>query len=338
MNRRIVARAPGKLFLLGEYAVLDGCPAVVAAVGGYVEVSIQIAGPPGTVSIQAPPHAPATTFSPGEPLPLCGPLRFALAAIRATMPFRRPGIRLDISSRLSGPDGTTLGLGSSAAVTVAVVAGMTAAGGADPAVPMWRKSVLTLALGAHRAAQDGLGSGADVAASVYGGVIRFAPGNGSLPTVTPLTLPSDTILLAGWTGEPASTQGLVRHYRAAAARAPAVQHAFAKTSRACVDRFVQGLSDRSLPLDPVTANGDALESLGRQLDLPLMTNPLHRLVTVAREHGAGAKVSGAGGGDCGIALTRDLAVAERIRSAWRSIGITPLDLAIERKGVTLAYT
>jgi len=338
MNRRIVARAPGKLFLLGEYAVLDGCPAVVAAVGGHVEVSLEIAGPPGTVSIQAPPYAPATTFSPGGPPPLCGPLRFALAAVRATTPFRRPGIRIDIESRLSGPDGTTLGLGSSAAVTVAVVAVMTAAAGADPTSPTWRKSVLTLALGAHRAAQDGLGSGADVAASVYGGVIRFAPGNGSLPTVTPLTLPPDTILLAGWTGEPASTQGLVKHYRAAAGRAPAVQHAFAKTSRACVDRFVRGLSDRSLPLEPMTANGDALESLGRQLDLPLMTTPLRRLVTVAREYGAGAKVSGAGGGDCGIALTRDRSVAERIRSAWRSIGITPLDLAVENQGVTLAYT
>jgi len=338
MNRRIVARAPGKLFLLGEYAVLDGCPAVVAAVGGHVEVSLEIVGPPGTVSIQAPPHAPATTFSPGEPLPLRGPLRFALAAVRATTPFRRPGIRIDIASRLSGPDGTTLGLGSSAAVTVAVVAVMTAAAGADPTLPMWRKSLLTLALGAHRDAQDGLGSGADVAASVYGGVIRFAPGNGSLPTVTPLTLPSDTILLAGWTGEPASTQGLVTHYRAAAVRAPAVQHAFEKSSRTCVDSFVRGLSDRSLPLDPVTANGDALESLGGQLDLPVMTAPLRRLVAVAREHGAGAKVSGAGGGDCGIALTRDRSVAERIRSAWRSIGITPLDLAIENQGVTLAYT
>jgi mevalonate kinase len=216
--------------------VLDGCPAVVAAVGGHVEVRLQIAGAPGTVRIQAPPHAPVTTFSPGEPLPLCGPLRFALSAVRTTMPFRRPGIRIDIASRLSGPDGTTLGLGSSAAVTVAVVAAMSAAAGGDDTSPMWRKSVLTLALGAHRAVQNGLGSGADVAASVYGGVIRFVRENGSLPTVTPLTFPSDTILLAGWTGEPASTQGLVTHYRAAAARVPAVQHAFAKTSRTGVPR------------------------------------------------------------------------------------------------------
>jgi phosphomevalonate kinase len=69
-----------------------------------------------------------------------------------------------------------------------------------------------------------------------------------------------------------------------------------------------------------------------------MTGPLRRLVTAARERGAGAKVSGAGGGDCGIALTRDRPVAERIRSAWRAIGIKPLDLAIENEGVTLAYT
>ena len=37
-----VARAPGKLFLLGEYAVLDGCPAVVAAVDRYVTVGLRL--------------------------------------------------------------------------------------------------------------------------------------------------------------------------------------------------------------------------------------------------------------------------------------------------------
>jgi phosphomevalonate kinase len=68
-----------------------------------------------------------------------------------------------------------------------------------------------------------------------------------------------------------------------------------------------------------------------------MTDSLRRLVTVARDNGAGAKVSGAGGGDCGIALTRERPVAERVRSAWRAIGITPLDLTIENQGVTLAY-
>ena len=35
-----VARAPGKLVALGEYAVLDGAPAVVLALDRYVEATI----------------------------------------------------------------------------------------------------------------------------------------------------------------------------------------------------------------------------------------------------------------------------------------------------------
>ena len=35
-----VARAPGKLVALGEYAVLDGAPAVVLAVDRYVEAAV----------------------------------------------------------------------------------------------------------------------------------------------------------------------------------------------------------------------------------------------------------------------------------------------------------
>ena len=40
----IGARAPGKLVALGEYAVLDGAPAVVLALDRYAEVAIADSG------------------------------------------------------------------------------------------------------------------------------------------------------------------------------------------------------------------------------------------------------------------------------------------------------
>ena len=36
----IVARAPGKLVALGEYAVLEGAPAIVLAVDRYCEATL----------------------------------------------------------------------------------------------------------------------------------------------------------------------------------------------------------------------------------------------------------------------------------------------------------
>ena len=43
------ARAPGKLFVTGEYAVLEGAPALVAAVDRYARVSVLPGNGPGVV-------------------------------------------------------------------------------------------------------------------------------------------------------------------------------------------------------------------------------------------------------------------------------------------------
>ena len=49
--------------------------------------------------------------------------------------------------------------------------------------------------------------------------------------------------------------------------------------------------------------------------------------------GAAAKPSGAGGGDCGIALATSEAQADAVRAAWRAEGIVPLPVAIAAEGV-----
>ena len=49
---------------------------------------------------------------------------------------------------------------------------------------------------------------------------------------------------------------------------------------------------------------------------------------VAQEHGAAAKGSGAGGGDCGIALCLPGTDVPGMCSAWEAAGIRPLDLSV----------
>jgi phosphomevalonate kinase len=56
-------------------------------------------------------------------------------------------------------------------------------------------------------------------------------------------------------------------------------------------------------------------------------------VAAARRAGAVAKPSGAGGGDCGIALAESAAQAAAVRAAWEAEGIVPLALAIAPEGV-----
>ena len=337
MTPHVRTRAPGKLFLLGEYAVLDGCPAVVAAIDRYVEVRLQLTGPQRSVVIEAPQLEAVVTFAPADP-PVHHPLRFALAAYRGAL-ARLPeiagqGMQIQVASQLTTAVDASSGLGSSAAVVVATAAALYAAADRDLTDPSIRADLLSTGLEAHRLAQGGSGSGGDVAASVYGGIVRFESYSGRPVDVQPLHYPQSLILLAGWTGEPASTPNLIAAYRAAVQHAPALRAGFIDASRAAVTHFLDALAQGAGCADALNENGSALERFDDELSLGVMTPRLRELVRIARTAGAGAKPSGAGGGDCGIALTQSPGAAEHIRAAWTHAGITPLHLRIDQQGVT----
>lgn len=338
MTGVVAARAPGKLFIAGEYAVLDGCPAVVAAVDRFVTARVQVGAPGATVDVASAGHG-SVRFDAGKPPPEEGPLAFVIAAWRAVFE-RLPqladhSLSIELSSTLDDPGSGKTGLGGSAATVVATVAALCAALGAPSDSDDRRIAVLEAALAAHRRAQGGAGSGGDVVASVFGGVTLFEPRGEALPLVTEVPWPSGAELLAGWSGAAASTTGLVQRYRAVAPNAVARVGFFERT-RAAVAEFVAGLQCGRIAVEAINAAGDALERLGRDLDLPIVTPALRSLVHAARGCGAAAKASGAGGGDCAIAVATDAAMATAVRRAWGAAGLVALDLALSAEGVTIA--
>ena len=338
MTHRVIARAPGKLFVLGEYAVLDGCPAVVAAIDRVVEVTVESRRAGRGIRLDA--TVGCAEYSHINQLPDSGPWRFVAGALRAAL-YVCPGlaarhISITIASALDHGPGTKLGLGSSAAVTVGVIAAACAAGGTHLNDKASRHRLFALALETHRRVQGQRGSGADIAASVYGGVLLFQPRQRTAE-VTSLALPANTRLLAGWSGEPSSTADLVERYRAARNGSSAARAAFVAASRTVVEEFVAGLAHDTLSSHAVLTNGDLLEQLANDLALPLMTPRLRELVAIARAHGAAAKISGAGGGDCGIALAQDSDTARRVRNAWKAAGLTALDINLTKQGVNIGF-
>ncbi|MDX2168636.1 MAG: hypothetical protein SF182_16310, partial [Deltaproteobacteria bacterium] len=199
--------------------------------------------------------------------------------------------------------------------------------------------IFATALTAHHQAQNGVGSGADVAASVYGGLLRFERAAAeSLPAVAPLTPPPGFKLHIAWSGGAAATAPLVRRYLALEKReAPGcARHEFVVAARACVDAFAAGLAAGRVDIEAVDRNGRALEALARAGGLPLLTPELERIVALARDAGAGAKLSGAGGGDCAIAVTADGDGGARLAQAWRDAGVHTIDLGLQAGGVSIA--
>jgi phosphomevalonate kinase len=353
-------RVPGKLMVAGEYAVLEPHqPSLVVAVDRHVEATLARAEAftlslpgYGLLDVAFEPGPGGVAFASDDPrLRFVGEaLAVALAALgRPVQPFG-----LVLRSGLDDAQGRKFGLGGSAAAVVAVVAAVLNA--FDGPVPAMR--VFKAAAVAHLRAQGG-GSGADVAASSFGGWLRYASFNptwlaGRLARGGPLAevlaepwpflsverlspLPRDLRLCVGWTGAPASTQDMIARVAEVRTREPQAYEDFLAASRTAVEHLAAGLqsANRFRALDAVRRNGDALRRLGEVADIPIVTPALQRLIEAAEEAGGAGKSSGAGGGDCGVALVFGEVEAIRLEAAWHAVGIAPLRLGTSDAGVAV---
>jgi mevalonate kinase len=157
-------RAPGKLFVIGEYAVLHGGRALVAAIDAGISCRLESTS---TWCLTAPDLGVDGTLA-----DLSGESRSTL--LRAAVSAARDEFRLESPLRFT-VRGTCpasrrkYGLGGSAASVVVILAAAAAAVGEDLEAKRTRDRLFRRAFAVHRGYQRGRGSGADVAASVFGG-------------------------------------------------------------------------------------------------------------------------------------------------------------------------
>jgi len=306
----MAASAPGKLILFGEHAVVFGEPALSTAINLRAEVFARA-------------HSEwlADGASIDEPR-----YRYVKAAI-AKSKVHGP-LWLEIRSMV--PSGA--GLGSSAAVTVATLGALHAAGGTLETSRIAREAFEV----EHEV--QGRASPIDTSTASAGGgilVLREA-GEGLLWSIEQgnrrwflhrITLPPVDFVI-GNTGIGAATGPLVAAVKDRVDRDPDAAAAIREIGRITLDG-VRAFQRR----DFVAAGRlmDRNHSLLTQLGVghPM----LDRLVEAARKSSYGAKLTGAGGGGSMVALTdRSEATAEAIRAAGgkafvvRSdpVGVTPL--------------
>ncbi|WP_420095761.1 phosphomevalonate kinase [Brevibacterium sediminis] len=368
----IETRAPGKLFIAGEYAVVEpGQPAVLIAVDRCITVRLTESEGAGRIHSSEYGQAPVVwrREDDGEHIIVDErPFDYVLSAI-STVEELRSGrgaspryFDLEISSELNDSDGRKFGLGSSAAVTVATIAaldefyrlGLTL-------TERFKLAVLaTIAISTKA-------SGGDLAASTFGGWIRYSsPDRAALHahreahgvvsamscsewagcSARRVTPPSSLDLLVGWTGSPASTEHLVtrvhtpreRTDESSSESSPAAQKprplvSFAAESHTLVDDLVAAFDadDAEASLTTIRSVRGLLRRLSDSTGSLIETEALRDLCEIAETHGAAAKPSGAGGGDCGIALAHPHTEAQTILSGWEAAGIRPLDLGAHRE-------
>jgi phosphomevalonate kinase len=326
-----VARAPGKLVALGEYAVLDGAPAVVLALDRYVEVALELSTDGLCRLTMRSAAVVERTFTPGGAS--SAPLVDLVAAAAPHLAWTAI-----IDSEAFFERRAKLGLGSSAAVLCAWAGAFAAfARSRGEAIPPPTVEAL---IELHRTFQGGKGSGLDVAAAYTGGAIVYRVPRPGLPQIGSVRLPNSVGFAGIFAGRSASTPDLVARYRAWRRDRPReamvlVRRLAALAETGCA--ALEGTNAAAQWLEAFAAYGRGLQELGEAIGADIVTAEHRAIGAEASRHGVAYKISGAGGGDLGLACAADPERLEAFRTSVADRGFRVINVSLAEHGLQVAH-
>lgn len=331
---RLVCSAPGKALISGEYAVLRGAPAICMAVARRARVTVNaIAGSSCRVS------APGFIDGEFEFSSADGKITWHQAAAAKDFGLLQaawelvfaggnepPALALELDTREfhDAATGAKLGLGSSAALAVAVVVALAKiAGRSDDA--------LMLAHEAHAKFQRQQGSGVDVAASATGGLICYKTDARLEPEL--LEWPAGLNYRFVWTGRPVATTDKLQQFAAVSDGVPELA-VLAEHAKSVADAFAAGAANEVLAA--VSHYARALQRFDAASGLGIFANEHEWVSEAATRHGLCYKPCGAGGGDIGVVLYSAGASLETLEEDLQGSGVELLPLRMDRAGPAIA--
>jgi len=329
----VVASAPGKIVVTGEYAVLVGAPALAAAVDRRVRCAIGDRNQTGwTFTTHG--FAPKTLHTRdallnGPLLPRTDPAHLCQHALRQirsvgvaidALPI---GLDVDLDSRAGYDAARKLGIGTSAAVCAALCAALLERCGS-------RLATFPIALAAHRSAQGGSGSGVDVAASCTGGVVRYEMNDP--PSLSRVALPRGLAYAVIWTGSSADTREHLAHFDTW--RNGTIPHELAALVDAA-HRVADAVGEAAEFMRQLRAYAAALRTLDDTARLGIFGDGHRRLSALGSDTGVVYKPCGAGGGDLGMAFSNEASAIESFARAASAAGFKRLPVELDEHGITV---
>jgi phosphomevalonate kinase len=340
VDHTISVSAPGKLFLLGEYAVLEGAPALLLAVDRRVTVTVAPSSDDrwhlSALGLSTPGlTSPDLTLKPDGSIPAGVDERTrerlsVFDAVRRAVCGAAPGDRalsVSIDSTAFSAAGHKLGLGSSAAVATALTAALLVAGGHLPS----REEIRILATQAHRSAQRGAGSGGDVASSSYGGLISYVQDTAPVS----LVLPQELKIMAVGTGTGSSTTNLVGRVAQYATQDPDLYRAHMARLAALAHQAQDAVGSTQTFLALAADYFDALIELDAHAGAGIISERHRQLQSLAADLGGVFKTSGAGGQDVGLVFAEGDESATRLAAAFAEAGAEAVPLGFGAHGVAI---
>jgi len=302
---KVKVSAPGKLMLFGEHAVVYGHPCIVTAVDQRLGLKAEtidnqilqlIAPDVGIDNYQK----PIKQLGKGEIQKEAKWVEISVKNFAKKYPLKS-GVNIQTQSQFK----STFGFGSSSATAVCTIKALARLFNKN----LTNKQIFELS---YKTVLDiqGVGSGFDVAAAIWGGTLLFETGGVVIKPIKTKPLP----LVVGYSEVKADTATIVKNIAQKMKKYP---HIFKD--------IYNSIENLVLLAEKATAKKD-LKKLGELMDINqgyletigVSSQKLSSMVYSARLSGAfGAKLSGAGIGDCMIALApkNRLAVEKAIEKA-----------------------
>ncbi len=357
----VEVKVPGKLYLAGEYAVVTPYnPAIAFAIDAFIKIRAVCSEDRLINDISTNRNYTWAVNDSKEiymPEDKTGSVSLTAEAMTVTLhyiseklnlPLSNIAFSLYIESDMRDESGRKFGFGSSGAATIAACQAILKLFAFDEKLSKSEFSILSFKLSSLAQGRlQKLGSFGDIATSSMAGLVYYQNFNRdvfetdsiqSLENIVQivdtewdglileqLTMPEDWTISIMWSGKSSSTDKLLLNKGRDISTDERL--AFRKNSKEQVNNIVTALnsSDWEAFAANVSANSKEIRDYLAKQNRPYLLPVFDIAEQIAIDNGAIFKISGAGAGDCAIAISPNQDIAEKVNNAWQAAGLTTLD-------------
>ena len=343
MSKKIIAFAPGKMYILGEYAVVHpGHPSILVSLSQGVFVTIDASATCSMTSSKYRDEKFSFSIINQQHVHIKSNYDFSYvkAAIEIVLEYAAPKVvepfAIHIESQLDNTLLQKYGFGSSAAILVATITAFSD----FLSLSLSKEQLFKLAVMAQLKLSSASSFG-DIACSVYQGTVYYVKGHLSLQQPLQLMIESTwdgfvieqlpslpCSMLIGYSNVSASSTKLVNQvnqYRNHPLFDEFLSDAVKVVNRAKHAVITNNCKHFLLSIDEYRTLLLKLQHLTQvSIEIPI----IETMISLAHQSNAVAKTSGAGGGDCVIAFASNKNPLEQCRQRWEINQIEVIDYSV----------